>query len=1478
MPDAPDGENLIQNGSFEDITTPDRRGGSHHHHHHHHSRHSGRGGAEVLGWQVADGPGPDVISSPWRPAADGQRFIELDGSRARDTNSAIYQDVPTTDGGTFLLSFSYAAPAFSRAQSNGIEVLWDGQVIDVITADGGRGMDWQTFTYELEGAGDATRLEFRAVGTDDGRGGYIDNVSLVETAPPPLFTDEADTVVLADDDPDYGSGGPYDALGGDDTVTGGDQDDEIFGNTGNDTLLGGAGDDILIGGADGEVLVEREVVIEHDLSGLSEAPAPGIDPAHFQLAADHKVTLSFVGEEAGYRNTLGLYKIGPSGEITDVEIVFQDASQGRWGGLEPGTDVELDLAAGEEFGLFIIADGADRNSFRRFDDGHFEFRNADGSPATVASDAPQLVFVDDHGRVKELNGNVYHSAATAANPALNGDDALHVTAAASGDGGLRIAFEDLSIPVRGRWGRGEPDFDDLVVDLHFEPVTETVIEAASDDDWLEGGDGKDTLIGGFGDDHLEGGAGQDRLEGGKGRDELFGNGGDDVLIGGGGKDKLVGGGGDDLLKGGAGADVLKGGNGDDVLIGGNGDDRIDGGAGDDLVRFDFGDGENETADGGLGTDTLAITVETDDLQDPAVVQALVDLSSFVLANADAGTDSGPTAAFAALGLEVGNFEAIDITVIDSETGEEVPGFLTPAIALSVIPAAGEEDTAIALAISAAVTNAPELFELSVTVSGLPAGATLSAGSDNGDGSYTLAPADLAGLTLTPPPGDAEDIALTVSATATSLVTGLVTQSAPETLAVEVEAVADTPVLSVADAQLADAGAGDDTLTGTDGKDTLQGFGGNDTLTGGAGGDRLIGDGAATTLTAALSIAAALGDLDGSESLSITVSGLPAGASLSAGTDLGAGSVRLTAAELAGLTLSAPAGIGDFTLNVTATATDTDPDSGAESTAESIASADIQVLASVDGDDLIFGGTGKDEILGGGGNDVIFGDGGADDIDAGAGDDTVSGGAGSDVIFGGDGADTIDGDGGNDVIDGGAGNDTLAGSGGDDWIIGGAGADQITGGGGLDLLDGGEGDDTLKGGKDADTLLGGDGNDTLLGNGGDNVLDGGAGDDVLVTADGADTLSGGDGNDTLTAGAGGDVLTGGAGDDVVDGRAGDDSLSGGLGADRLLAGGGDDWADGGDGDDIVFGGGGADTLLGGDGDDALSGEIGADWLSGGAGHDTIEGGGGQDQLFGDAGNDHLYGDDGADRAEGGDGDDRVWGGAGADELFGDAGNDILYGGDDADVLHGGLDNDTVRGEQGNDDLYGDEGNDILIGAEGKDRLFGGGGNDVLIGEEGADQLFGEDGNDNLLGGGGADTLDGGAGNDRLEGQGGGDRLIGGEGVDFMVGGGGSDSFVFDLSAAQAESGIGAGNRDTIKGFEADGASSSPDVIEFTGIASFSFVGDEAQAFAGGGAASGRFNSQTKILELDADGDSTVDMEIELLGVDIADLDDTDFTVS
>ena len=1457
MADTVYGVNLVANGSFEDL---DYAGGHGHHHGHGYGHHYGHGrgrnsghgrgkNAELSGWQTGSGPGPDIKSGDWwSQAADGKRYIELDGSGARNTNSSIHQDIPTGGTGTFQLSFSYAAPPFSRGSSNGIEVIWNGQVIDTITSNGGWGIDWQTFTYELEGAGDMTRLEFRAVGRDDGRGGLLDDISVVGIEPPALFTEDADTVVLSDDDPDYGSGEAYDALGGDDVVVGGELADNIFGNIGNDTLSGGGGDDILTGGSESEVLVEKERVVEHDLSSLSDTPTLGVDPAHFTLTNDHQVTMTFVGEEAGYRNTVGIYKIADDGTIYDVEIVFQDASDSRWYGTETGTAVDLDLSGGDSFGVFIVADGASRNNFDRFDGGHYEFRNADGSPAGTDSDAPELVYVDSRGRAKDVKGEVYHSAVTSSNTQLNADDNLHVKSSANGEGGLRLSFEDLP----SRWS--DNDFDDVVIDLTFAPTTETYMEVAADNDVLFGEDGNDTLFGGYGDDTLDGGAGNDildggdgndilrggdgndTLDGGGGRDELYGEGGDDLIIGGGrkdvldggdgnddlrgngGNDTLRGGSGDDKLRGGKGDDELLGGAGDDLLIGGDGADTIDGGAGNDTVRLDFSEAGGEIASGGTGTDTLELTIETDDLADPAVLQAVLDLMNFITNNADAGSNTGPSQAFAALGLEVSNFEAIDVTVIDSATGEEVEGYFAPDVNLSVASASGDEDTAIALDISVSLGNAAGAFDIAVTVSGVPAGATLSAGTDNNDGTWTLSEADLNGLTLTPAADSADDFDLTVTATATSQISGAQTASDPAQLDVTVDAVADAPTLSVADIVLADPNAGDQIIEGTDGKDTLQGFGGNDTINGGAKGDTINGDGASTaaTLTGALAITAALGDLDGSEGLQIIVDGLPAGATLSAGTANGPGSVILTPAELIGLTITVPDTTGDFDLSVSAIATDTDPDSGQQSTASASVVSSAIVTVSVDGDDILNGGAGADTIQGNGGNDIINGNGGADDIDGGDGDDVIKGGGGNDLIFGGAGNDDINGNNGNDIIFGGTGNDTL------------------TGGGGDDQLDGGDGDDTLKGADDNDTLLGGAGNDTLIGGGGDDHLDGG---------DGNDTGSGG--NDTLIGGLGNDTLNGGGGTDSLSGGAGNDTLIGGAQADTL---------DGGDGDDIINGEGGADVIFGGNGRDVISG---------GAGADIIEGG---------AGNDDINGDDGNDTIHGGANDDMIWGGLGKDELFGDDGNDILYGGDDNDTLHGGNDNDTLRGEAGNDLIFGDAGNDILIGGEGKDELHGGLGNDLLFGQEGGDTLFGDEGNDTLWGDGGADTLNGGSGNDRIEAHGGDDFVNGGTGVDFMIGGKGNDTFFFDLTAG--DSGIGAGNRDIISDFDADAA----DTLSFGGISSFSFMGDETQSFAGAGAASGRFNDSLKVLEIDADGDQIVDLEIELQGVSGADLDDTDFTVS
>src|SRR6185437_7916323 len=91
------------------------------------------------------------------------------------------------------------------------------------------------------------------------------------------------------------------------------------------------------------------------------------------------------------------------------------------------------------------------------------------------------------------------------------------------------------------------------------------------------------------------------------------------------------------------------------------------------------------------------------------------------------------------------------------------------------PATGNEDTAIALNIGAALTDTDGSESITnVTIAGVPTGAALSAGTNNGDGTWTLTPAQLSGLTITPPANSDADFNLTVKATSTEAAGGSAT--------------------------------------------------------------------------------------------------------------------------------------------------------------------------------------------------------------------------------------------------------------------------------------------------------------------------------------------------------------------------------------------------------------------------------------------------------------------------------------------------------------------------------------------------------------------------------------------------------------------------------------------------------------------------------------------------------------------------------
>ena len=128
-----------------------------------------------------------------------------------------------------------------------------------------------------------------------------------------------------------------------------------------------------------------------------------------------------------------------------------------------------------------------------------------------------------------------------------------------------------------------------------------------------------------------------------------------------------------------------------------------------------------------------------------------------------------------------------------------------------------------------------------------------------------------------------------------------------------------------------------------------------------------------------------------------------------------------------------------------------------------------------------------------------------------------------------------------------------------------------------------------------------------------------------------------------------------------------------------------------------------------------------------------------------------------------------------------------------------------------------------------------------------------GNDTLTGNDAANILDSGAGNDTLAGGAGNDTLIGGEGTDALSGGEGSDVFRF---TSLADSTPGAG-RDVIADF-AEG-----DRIDLSAIGANGFIGGAPFTGAAGQVRAVTI-SGTTFVELDADGDTLADLQIELPG--------------
>ena len=142
-----------------------------------------------------------------------------------------------------------------------------------------------------------------------------------------------------------------------------------------------------------------------------------------------------------------------------------------------------------------------------------------------------------------------------------------------------------------------------------------------------------------------------------------------------------------------------------------------------------------------------------------------------------------------------------------------------------------------------------------------------------------------------------------------------------------------------------------------------------------------------------------------------------------------------------------------------------------------------------------------------------------------------------------------------------------------------------------------------------------------------------------------------------------------------------------------------------------------------------------------------------------------------------------------------------------------------------------------------------GNDIIRGMGGNDNLFTGDGKDRLFGNNGNDTLDGGNGHDGIKGGKGNDVIFGGAGNDTLTGNGGADVFIF----------VDGDGRDVITDFNALNKREDIDLGGVTAIKGFWDLTHNHMTQVG-----------ADVVIADGAG-----LRITLLGVDLGDLDQSDF---
>ena len=544
---------------------------------------------------------------------------------------------------------------------------------------------------------------------------------------------------------------------GNDTIINDDTGRELYGDAGNDTIIGGAGDDVF--------RVDYDAGLDQMTGGEGYDTVQGGSRNDTIRVSDGLSNLNGVEEIDG--GTGWNQVVGTGGDDT-LDFNADDAPTleniNRINGGR-GNDTIINDDTGRELygdaGNDTIIGGAGDDVFRvDYDAGLDQMTGGEGYDTVQGGSRNDTIRVSDG--LSNLNGVEEIDGGTGWNQVVGtgGGDTLDFSADDA------PTLENIN---RINGGRGNDTIinDDTGRELYGDAGNDTIIGGAGDDvfrvdydaglDQITGGEGYDTVQGGSRNDTirvsdgLSNLNGVEEIDGGTGWNQVVGTGGDDTLDfsaddaptleninrinGGRGNDTIIN---DDTGR------ELYGDAGNDILQGGAGNDVLDGGTGNDTLIYKIGEG-NDTFDGGSGTDTLRIEVTSSQLNADAGLADMITQLANELPGHSGSYESE-------LGITATHIEQVEVYLDGHSVTLDEISANTPTLSLKVgdpdiiRPANDEDNPTYSYDLNLQIGDTSASIT-SITFGDLPEGAQLSAGTDNGDGSWTLNESQLSGLQI-----------------------------------------------------------------------------------------------------------------------------------------------------------------------------------------------------------------------------------------------------------------------------------------------------------------------------------------------------------------------------------------------------------------------------------------------------------------------------------------------------------------------------------------------------------------------------------------------------------------------------------------------------------------------------------------------------------------------------------------------------------